>query len=141
MTLSVVFHVPFNDVFEVDKAIYHFPCLFRNHSREECTAQNGHADICATGEVVSRLVQEYNRPIDAVTRNLSILAAKDVMRDLALDKPNRDIMSTNLVQCQRRDWCASAICSSVPSLRRMSLEIFDIIIEKVNGYQFRWRRA
>ncbi|KAL8906012.1 MAG: hypothetical protein Q9207_002297 [Kuettlingeria erythrocarpa] len=43
--------------------------------------------------------------------------------------PNRRIMSTSMVPCQRRDWWAREIRQKVPVLRRLPMEIFDHIID------------
>ncbi len=43
--------------------------------------------------------------------------------------PNRRIMSTSMVPCQRRDWWAREIRQLVPVLRRLPVEIFDGIID------------
>lgn len=43
--------------------------------------------------------------------------------------PNRRIMSTSRVPCQRRDWWAREIRQLVPVLRRLPMEIFDRIID------------
>ena len=42
--------------------------------------------------------------------------------------PNRRIISTANVPCQRRDWWARVIRQRVPALRRLPLELFDTII-------------
>lgn len=43
--------------------------------------------------------------------------------------PNRRIMSTSMVPCQRRDWWGRDIRQKVPVLRRLPLEIFNHIID------------
>lgn len=43
--------------------------------------------------------------------------------------PNRRIMSTSMVLCQRRDWWAREIRQKVPMLRRLPVEIFDNIVD------------
>ncbi|KAL8874896.1 MAG: hypothetical protein Q9198_006673, partial [Flavoplaca austrocitrina] len=48
--------------------------------------------------------------------------------------PNRRIMSTSMVPCQRRDWWAREIRQKVPVMRRLPLEIFDNIIHMVDGF-------
>lgn len=53
---------------------------------------------------------------------------------LHLIDPNRRIMSTGLVPCQRRDWWADAVRRSVPRFWRLPLEIFANIIENVDDY-------
>ncbi|KAL8869185.1 MAG: hypothetical protein Q9174_004458 [Haloplaca sp. 1 TL-2023] len=42
--------------------------------------------------------------------------------------PNRRIMSTSMVPCQRRDWWANEIRKEIPALWRLPPEIFDMII-------------
>lgn len=53
---------------------------------------------------------------------------------LHLVDPNRRIMSTSMVPCQRRDWWASAVRMSVPSFLKLPSEIFDHIVENVEDY-------
>lgn len=53
---------------------------------------------------------------------------------LHLVDPNRRIMSTGMVPCQRRDWWASSIRTSIPVLWRLPEEIFNIIVNKVDQY-------
>ncbi|KAL9637114.1 MAG: hypothetical protein Q9204_001998 [Flavoplaca sp. TL-2023a] len=48
--------------------------------------------------------------------------------------PNRRIMSTSMVPCQRRDWWAREIRQKVPVMRRLPVEIFDNIIHMVDGF-------
>ncbi|KAI4202378.1 MAG: hypothetical protein LQ350_002596 [Teloschistes chrysophthalmus] len=48
--------------------------------------------------------------------------------------PNRRIMSTSLVPCQRRDWWARDIHQIVPVLRRLPVEVFDNIIDMVDDF-------
>ncbi|KAI4277767.1 MAG: hypothetical protein LQ337_001525 [Flavoplaca oasis] len=48
--------------------------------------------------------------------------------------PNRRIMSTSMVLCQRRDWWAREIRQKVPMLRRLPVEIFDNIVDMVDGF-------
>lgn len=43
-------------------------------------------------------------------------------------------MSSGLVPCQRRDWWACAVRRCVPSLWRLPPEIFNNVVEKVDGY-------
>lgn len=43
--------------------------------------------------------------------------------------PNRRIMSTSTVPCQRQDWWAREIRQLVPVSRRLPLEIFDRVID------------
>ena len=43
--------------------------------------------------------------------------------------PNRRIMSTSMVPCQRRDWWARDIRQKVPAMRRLPVEIFDHIVD------------
>lgn len=47
---------------------------------------------------------------------------------LHLIDPNRRIMSTAMIPCQRRDWWAEAVRHSCPALYRLPLEIFTHII-------------
>lgn len=42
--------------------------------------------------------------------------------------PNRRIMSTANVPCQRRDWWAREIRERVEAFKKLPLELFDIII-------------
>ena len=53
---------------------------------------------------------------------------------LHLIDPNRRIMSTAMVPCQRRDWWERDIRSSVPVLWRLPKEVFDIIVGMVEEY-------
>ncbi|KAL8774321.1 MAG: hypothetical protein Q9209_001072 [Squamulea sp. 1 TL-2023] len=48
---------------------------------------------------------------------------------LHLVDPNRRIMSTSMVPCQRRDWWADAIRKACPPLYRLPIEIFQRIME------------
>ncbi|KAL8896857.1 MAG: hypothetical protein Q9192_002865 [Flavoplaca navasiana] len=48
--------------------------------------------------------------------------------------PNRRIMSTSMVPCQRRDWWAREVRQKVPAMRRLPVEIFDNIIHMVDGF-------
>ncbi|KAL8992781.1 MAG: hypothetical protein Q9169_006840 [Polycauliona sp. 2 TL-2023] len=48
--------------------------------------------------------------------------------------PNRRIMSTSMVPCQRRDWWAHEIHQKSPVLRRLPRELFDRIIEMVDDF-------
>ncbi|KAL8775922.1 MAG: hypothetical protein Q9203_002485 [Teloschistes exilis] len=48
--------------------------------------------------------------------------------------PNRRIMSTSMVPCQRRDWWAREIHQKVPVLRRLPVEVFDNIIDMVDDF-------
>ncbi|KAL8993867.1 MAG: hypothetical protein Q9169_006022 [Polycauliona sp. 2 TL-2023] len=48
--------------------------------------------------------------------------------------PNRRIMSTSMVPCQRRDWWAHEIRQKSPVLRRLPRELFDKIIEMVDDF-------
>ncbi|KAL8662433.1 MAG: hypothetical protein Q9202_004754 [Teloschistes flavicans] len=51
------------------------------------------------------------------------------MLTLHLIDPNRRIMSTAMVPCQRRDWWAEAVRCCWPKLYRLPLEIFARVIE------------
>jgi len=53
---------------------------------------------------------------------------------LHLIDPNRRIMSTAMVPCQRRDWWANHIRTSVPIFWRLPSEIFNLIVEMVDDY-------
>lgn len=53
---------------------------------------------------------------------------------LHLIDPNRRIMSTAAVPCQRRDWWANEIRTSVPELWRLPREVFSSILEAVGDY-------
>ncbi|KAL8927676.1 MAG: hypothetical protein Q9172_001236 [Xanthocarpia lactea] len=48
--------------------------------------------------------------------------------------PNRRIMSTSMVPCQRRDWWARDIRQRVPVLRRLPMEVFDNILDMVGVF-------
>ncbi|KAL8966299.1 MAG: hypothetical protein Q9183_003432, partial [Haloplaca sp. 2 TL-2023] len=48
--------------------------------------------------------------------------------------PNRRIMSTSMVPCQRRDWWSRDIRQKVPVLRRLPVEIFDIIMDMIPDF-------
>ena len=56
------------------------------------------------------------------------------MLTLHLIDPNRRMMSTAMVPCQRRDWWAHPIRMACPSLQRLPTEIFDNIIRHVDEY-------
>jgi len=43
-------------------------------------------------------------------------------------------MSTAMVPCQRRDWWANHIRTSVPIFWRLPSEIFNLIVEMVDDY-------
>lgn len=51
---------------------------------------------------------------------------------LHLVDPNRRIMSTSMVPCQRRDWWADAVRKSCPRLYRLPKEVFDNIVEMID---------
>ncbi|KAL9026239.1 MAG: hypothetical protein Q9196_005064, partial [Gyalolechia fulgens] len=51
---------------------------------------------------------------------------------LHLIDPNRRIMSTSMVPCQRRDWWADAIRKTCPPLYRLPKEVFDNVIEMID---------
>ncbi|KAL8715363.1 MAG: hypothetical protein Q9220_000696 [cf. Caloplaca sp. 1 TL-2023] len=53
---------------------------------------------------------------------------------LHLIDPNRRIMSTSMVPCQRGDWWAHAIRSSVPVFWRLPTELFNKIIDSLDQY-------
>ncbi|KAL8914320.1 MAG: hypothetical protein Q9171_001040 [Xanthocarpia ochracea] len=48
--------------------------------------------------------------------------------------PNRRIMSTSMVPCQRRDWWARDIRQKVPVLRRLPMEVFDNILDMIGDF-------
>ncbi|KAL8905735.1 MAG: hypothetical protein Q9207_002449 [Kuettlingeria erythrocarpa] len=48
--------------------------------------------------------------------------------------PNRRIISTSMVPCQRRDWWAREIRQKVPVLRRLPVEISNAIIDDVGDF-------
>ncbi|KAL8855918.1 MAG: hypothetical protein Q9178_007432 [Gyalolechia marmorata] len=48
--------------------------------------------------------------------------------------PNRRIMSTSMVPCQRRDWWVREIRQKVPVLRRLPMEVFDNILDMVGNF-------
>ena len=56
------------------------------------------------------------------------------MLTLHLVDPNRPILSTSMVPCQRRDWWAEAVRTSVPAFWRLPKEIFDMVVDRVEGY-------
>lgn len=53
---------------------------------------------------------------------------------LHLIDPNRRAMSSAMVPVQRRDWWASEVRMSCPSLWRLPREVFERIIELMDGY-------
>ena len=53
---------------------------------------------------------------------------------LQLVDPNRPIMSTAMVPCQRRDWWASMIKRQCPTFWRLPTEIWDKIVDSVDGW-------
>jgi hypothetical protein len=53
---------------------------------------------------------------------------------LHLIDPNRRMMSTAMVPCQRRDWWAREIRTRCPRLWRLPQEVFDLVIEHVDNY-------
>ncbi|KAL8953680.1 MAG: hypothetical protein Q9222_000464 [Ikaeria aurantiellina] len=53
---------------------------------------------------------------------------------LHLIEPNRRIMSTRMVPCQRADWWAQSIRSSVPVFSRLPTEVFNKIMKSVDQY-------
>ncbi|KAI4130906.1 MAG: hypothetical protein LQ338_001503 [Usnochroma carphineum] len=55
---------------------------------------------------------------------------------LHLIDPNRRIMSTAMVPCQRRDWWAEAVGRSYPRLYRLPTEVFDTIISMVDDESY-----
>lgn len=48
---------------------------------------------------------------------------------LHLVDPNRRIMSTSMVPCQRRDWWAEAVRKCCPQLHRLPIEVYHHIID------------
>lgn len=58
------------------------------------------------------------------------------VRILTLDliDPNRRIMSTGMVPCQRRDWWADAVREVCPRLWRLPNEVWDRIVDAVDGW-------
>ena len=59
--------------------------------------------------------------------NLSILT-------LHLIDPNRRIMSTSMVPCQRRDWWADAVRKACPRLWRLPNEVWERIVDSVDDW-------
>lgn len=57
------------------------------------------------------------------------------MLTLHLIDPNRRIMSTAMVPCQRRDWWAEAVRCCWPKLYRLPLEIFARVIELMDDVE------
>lgn len=55
------------------------------------------------------------------------------MLTLHLVDPNRPIMSTAMIPCQRRDWWAHSVRSTCPVLSRLPIEIFDHVISYVDN--------
>lgn len=53
---------------------------------------------------------------------------------LHLVDPNRRIMSTGKVPCQRRDWWADAVRNTCPIFHRLPREVWDKIVASVSGY-------
>ena len=51
------------------------------------------------------------------------------MLTLHLIDPNRGIMSTSMVPCQRRDWWADEVRKSWPALYRLPTELYHHIID------------
>ncbi|KAL8917003.1 MAG: hypothetical protein Q9208_008221 [Pyrenodesmia sp. 3 TL-2023] len=51
---------------------------------------------------------------------------------LHLIDPNRRIMSTSMVPCQRRDWWADAVRKSCPHLYRLPKEVFDNVVKMID---------
>ena len=48
--------------------------------------------------------------------------------------PNRRVMSTAMVPCQRRDWWAQEVRRQCPSFWRLPVEIWDKIVDSVEGW-------
>ena len=56
------------------------------------------------------------------------------MVTLHLIDPNRRMMGTAVVPCQRRDWWAQDIRSRCPRFWRLTREVSELIVEHVNDY-------
>lgn len=56
------------------------------------------------------------------------------MLTLHLIDPNRRLMSTAMVPCQRRDWWAQSIRFACPALWRLPPEIFEHVVAYVDEY-------
>ncbi|KAL8658295.1 MAG: hypothetical protein Q9226_001111 [Calogaya cf. arnoldii] len=80
------------------------------------------------GRVIS-FPNVFQTKINPIKLNPSAKTGHLKMFVMHLIDPNRRIMSTSMVPCQRRDWWARETVQKVPVLRRLPVEIFRTIIE------------
>ena len=102
--------------------------------------QDGDPDVQTLGSVVVRenrvicfpnIFQTRHNPMELVDKSRP---GHCKILELHLVDPNRRMMSTAMVPCQRRDWWAQELRQKVPCLRRLPPEIFDQVIEMVDEY-------
>ncbi|KAL8904481.1 MAG: hypothetical protein Q9207_003245 [Kuettlingeria erythrocarpa] len=101
-------------------------------------AKHGEPVIQNLGDVVLRENRVVVWP-NVFQTKLDPVELQDQSRDghlkiltLHLIDPNRRIMSTSMVPCQRRDWWGDAVRTSCPPLYRLPKEVFDNIIEMIS---------
>ena len=103
-------------------------------------AQDGDPDVQVLGNVLTRENRVICFPNTFQTR-LDSMELVDKTRsghckilELHLIDPNRRCMSTAMVPCQRRDWWAQELRQTVPALRNLPFELFDLVVEMVDGF-------
>ncbi|KAL8846746.1 MAG: hypothetical protein Q9221_008189 [Calogaya cf. arnoldii] len=89
--------------------------------------------VIREGRVIS-FPNVFQTKINSITLKDSAKTGHLKMFVLHLIDPNRRIMSTSMVPCQRRDWWAREIHQKVPVLWRLPAEIFKTIIEMVDDF-------